>query len=466
MKMTKNITEGNIYKNLLLYAIPLILSSLLLHAYNTVDAIIAGKCVGEYALGAISATGSFDTLFSQLISGFVAGFSIYISHLFGKGSFRQIKENVVSVTAFISIFALSVSLLTIIFRAPILDYLKVDPIIRTEAERYFVVYTAGYVIYHVNSVIIHVLHALGVTSFSLYTSILSAVLNIAGNLFTVLVLDMGVMGLALSTLLSAAVGTVIYVFMLYRAFKELPSEPASYRLRLSALTSSLRYTIPASVQLLAFHGITFLIAPSINVLGAAASTGYNVANRLYSFGTIGLWSTTNAFSCYIGQSVGEGSPAKIQKGLRCGFILNILTLAPSMLLICLLANPISSIFFPAGYTGEAFVYATRYAKIFLPFVYVQLIGHVLHAYMRSLGRFSVVLGVTIVGSLTRLACTFWLVPLLGMDGVFIGQIFGWGIDAAVSVLLCVLLYRTNKQLIKVIELAHEKKRASHTTKTS
>ena len=76
MKVTRNLTEGNIYRNFLAYSLPLTISSLLSIAYSTVDAMIAGKFISEYALGAISATGSFDTLFQSFFTGFGIGFSV------------------------------------------------------------------------------------------------------------------------------------------------------------------------------------------------------------------------------------------------------------------------------------------------------------------------------------------------------------------------------------------------------
>ena len=459
MRATKNLTEGNIYKNLLIYAVPLILSSLLMQAYSTVDGMIAGKFISEYALGAVSATSSFDTLISQLMNGFFTGFAVYIAHLFGSRSYAEIKRDVVGTGFVIVLASLLFSVLTIALRTPVMTYLKIDQIIYAEAERYFIVYTAGYVIFYFNSFVLHVLHALGITSFSLYVSVLSALLNIGGNLLTILVFDMGVAGLALSTVLSALVSTVIYIVILRRAFREMPSEAVSYRPSFYCLARSARYTVPAALQMLAFHGITFFIAPAINALGAAATTGYNVANRLYSFATLCLWQATAALSCYIGQCVGVGDPAKIRRGFRCGVILNVALLLPAVLVISLFAGGIVSVFFPNGYVGEAYQYAVRYARYFLPFVFVQLVGHVLHAYMRSLARMGAVLGVTLLGSATRLAATLLLVPTLQLDGVYIGQIISWGIDALVSLLLFFCLYHSIPQLERLIKetLQHRKK---------
>lgn len=454
MKITKNLTEGNITKNMLLYALPLILSSLLSQAYSTIDGIIAGKFISEHTLGAISATSSFETLFQSLLHGFAAGFAIYISHLFGKKSFSTIKRDVLGMTAFVAMLSFSIGTLAIVFRAPILNYLNVDPILRRDAEIYFTVYTAGYAIYYTNMLLINVLHALGITSFSLYVSVLSAVLNICGNLLTVVVLQMGVAGIALSTLVSALAATVFYLFMLKKAFREMDGERTPMQFSLSCVAHSLRYTVPAAIQQVAFHGVAFLIAPSINAISAAATTGYNISNRIYSFGTQGLWAASSAFACYTGQCVGAGDVQKIRRGLKIGFIINALIVLPCVLVLSGFARPIVSLFFPAGYTGESYRYAVRYATVFLPFIYIQLVGHLLHSYLRSLGAIRTVLWITFLGTFTRLSATLLLIPLIGMDGVFLGQIISWTIDALASLLLFFFRYRTAAHIQREIDRIH------------
>ena len=123
----------------------------------------------------------------------------------------------------------------------------------------------------------------------------------------------------------------------------------------------------------------------------------------------------------------------------------------------LFANPITSLFFPANIAGEAFGYAVRYASVFVPFLYVQLIGHLLHSYMRSLGKVSVVLVITIFGSLVRVIATLLLVPRIHMDGVYLGQVISWSADAILSVVLFVCFYRTQEHIRRAVLKVHEKK---------
>ena len=447
MRATKNLTQGNVYKNILLYAIPLILSSILSQAYSTVDGIIAGKLISEYALGAISATGSFETLFQSAFNGFSAGFAIYISQLFGQGSYGTIKRSVIKMTALVGALSIAISVSAILFRGTILDYLKVDAQLRPEAELYFVVYTMGYVVLFCNRMLLQSLQALGVSSFSLYASLISAFMNVGGNWLAVGVFGMGVEGIALATILSALVATAFYVYMLRKAFREMGDkderEPGSFG-------RAMGYSVPTSLQQMAFHGVGVIIAPPINALGAAATTAYDVATRIYVLGTIGVWSTATAFGCYIGQCVGEGDVRKVRKGVKAGFLVNMAMTLPFAVGVWFLAKPIVGLFFPADYTGEAFQLALRYAKIFFPFVFVQVVGHFLHSYMRSVGRVNTVLVITLIIVVVRCVATLLMVPAMGLDGAFWGQILSWAVDAAICGVLYLCYFRTENQLKRII----------------
>lgn len=450
MKATKNMTNGNIYQNFLLYAIPLLLSSLLTQAYPLVDAVIAGKFISEFALGAISSTSSYEIVFSSFFNGFAAGFSIYIAHLFGKKELSSIKRDVTNMSIFIFTISVVISAVSIVLRDPIMDYLKIDPILRRNAEIYFIIYTASYAFSLVNLLLIQTLYALGITSFSLYTSILSTVLNIVGNLLAVAVFDWGVAGLAFSTVLSSAVNTLLLVWMIRRVFKGFPNQEAPSKFSFSSIRNSLRYTVPAAIQQVAFHGVGLVLAPLINALGAAATTGYTVCNRIYNLGTLSIWSVTSAFNCYTAQCAGEGNYRNIKRGIRVGFCMNCVMFLPVALLFSILASPISGLFFPAGYTGEAFDCAVRYTSIYFSFVFLQMVEHMIHSYIRCLGQITVVFYITIFGSSVRILATFLLVPLMHIDGVFIGQIISWGADAIVSVILYSTLYRKREQIERIL----------------
>ena len=349
-----------------------------------------------------------------------------------------------------------ISALLIVFRNPLFDFLKVDDVLRRDTEIYFVITIGVYFIRCIERVLGQVLPAMGVTSYTLYVSIGSSLLNIVGDVVAVAVFRMGVAGLALATVFSTLCQVVTYLILIVRAFRGLPVEKGRYRFRFSDVAASFRYTLPTALQQVAFHGVSLFVAPPINGLGAAATAGYNVANRIYSLSSTSIWNLTSAISCYTAQCAGEGSLKKIPKGLRAGFLLNTVTLVPVLALCLVFARPVVSIFFPTGFEGDSFLYALRYVQVFLPFLLIQMVEHVFHSYLRSVGAVGHVFWISLFGALVRLVTTYLLVPVLGMDGVFLSQIFSWVADTAVTLVLYCARYRTEAHLRRAILKEPEK----------
>ena len=123
---------------------------------------------------------------------------------------------------------------------------------------------------------------------------------------------------------------------------------------------------------------------------------------------------------------------------------------PFVLIPAIFAEPVTSIFFTSGFSGDAFGYAVRYAAIYLPFVYVQLVGHMLHSYMRCLGSVSTVLGITLVCSAVRVISTVLLVPVIHIEGAYLGQIISWALDAVISIVIVLGWFRTQDQLKTIV----------------
>ena len=90
----KKLTEGNIWKTFILFAIPMVLSGLLSQAYTMIDTMIAGHYLGEEGLAAVGATSSLITFISNLFAGYLVGFGMYLARLFGEGNYEKIRRRV------------------------------------------------------------------------------------------------------------------------------------------------------------------------------------------------------------------------------------------------------------------------------------------------------------------------------------------------------------------------------------
>ncbi len=202
--MTKDMTTGSITPLLVNFTIPLVLGNLFQLTYNAVDSIIVGKFVGEDALAAVGTSNPLMTLAILFINGMCLGAGILVSTAFGAGD-NKLVERQVSTTAIAgTVFSLAFSLVCILLANPLLRLLQVPEEILPIAVNYLRIVFAGLIFTFFYNFLAATMRALGDSKSALYFLMVSSVLNIAGDLFFVEVLDWGSEGCALSTVLSEA----------------------------------------------------------------------------------------------------------------------------------------------------------------------------------------------------------------------------------------------------------------------
>ena len=200
--MTKDMTSGKITPLLINFTIPLVLGNLFQLTYNAADSIIVGKFVGEDALAAVGTANPLMTLAILFINGICLGAGILVSTAFGAGD-TELVERQVSTTAIAgTVFSLAFSLLCILLANPLLRLLQVPAEILPIAVNYLRIVFAGLLFTFFYNFLAATLRALGDSKSALYFLMISAVLNIGGDLFFVEALDWGSEGCALSTVLS------------------------------------------------------------------------------------------------------------------------------------------------------------------------------------------------------------------------------------------------------------------------
>lgn len=220
----KDLTKGNIYKTFFLFALPMVLAGVLSQCYSIVNTIVAGKLLGEDALGAIGAVSPLITFINSVFWGFGTGVGIYTGQLFGAGNYEKVKRVIVNNFKFISVTITVISVLLLIFRYDIYSFLNVDKNIIEDANRYFFVSIAGSVILLFSTNCIYVINAIGDGTFPFLMSVISTVLHITFGVTAITVFDMGVEGLALGNVLSSAVIDIMYLLKFLILLQKIQSE--------------------------------------------------------------------------------------------------------------------------------------------------------------------------------------------------------------------------------------------------
>ncbi|MBP3436984.1 MAG: hypothetical protein J6K61_03635 [Clostridia bacterium] len=309
----RDLTKGNIYKTFLVFALPLVFSGVLSQMYGIVDSVIAGQYLGEVGLAATGVSAPFITFISSFIWGYSSGVSISAGRLFGAKDYGRLKNMVLTQCCIIVAASLLLGGLSILLHKPIFRLIQVDAAIWEESFRYFAVYMAGFFLIVMNVVFIHLSSALGASMVPFVLSLVSGLLNVAGNILSVAVLDMGVLGISLATVVSAAVTFLAYVVYFIREFRKLPTEEKA-RISFADCKWVLSFSLPTSLQQATMYFATMALSPMVNALGPSATASYTVTNRIFEFNSTVFYNSSRALGSYVPQCIGAKKYTSIKKG--------------------------------------------------------------------------------------------------------------------------------------------------------
>lgn len=212
--MTKDLTTGKIMPILVKFTIPLVLGNLFQLTYNAVDSIIVGHFVGKGALAAVGICNPITTLMILFLNGLCMGASILMGTQYGAKEYETLHRQISTTLLSGVVFSLTLTILCVLFAGPILTMFQVDSSIFAMTRGYLRIIFLGMMFTFLYNFFASTLRALGDSSSPLYFLIISAVLNIFGDLFFVVVLKAGSNGCAISTVLSEALCSlfcVIYI---------------------------------------------------------------------------------------------------------------------------------------------------------------------------------------------------------------------------------------------------------------
>lgn len=430
----KYLYEGNIYKNFILFAFPMVISGILANLYNTVDTIIAGVCLGDKALGAIGALSPLISVFSNIICGMGVGFGIYVALMYGKKEFDKMIKAINTFTLVSFILSIVFTLFSVFCCEWILDVFKVAPEIRTDAGIYFKTYMIGIFFITFANCGVYILNALSSGSFPLYMSILSAVLNIGGNLLTVLVFGMGVMGLALSSVVASLAVSVVYVIKIWVFGKKLGVKNV-FAIDFHVFFLGTGYMLPPTFQQLIMYAISMFLSPLVNGLGYAMTSAYTIIYKVYEFVTVVYQNSSKTLGNYVAQCVGAKKYDLIKHSILVAIVQGLIFVLPFLILCAVIPEAITSLFLSGDYAAETFEYSIMFIKIFMPMVAINSINNIFHNLYRGLKDKAILVISSAFGGVVRLTLSYILTAKLGMLGFYIGWAISWAAEAIFSLII-------------------------------
>lgn len=322
------ITEGVIWKQLLLFFFPLLFGTFFQQLYNTVDAVIVGRYVGKEALAAVGgAAAMIINLFVGFFVGISAGATVTISQFFGGGRMREVKDAIHTSIALAVAAGALIMAAGLIWSPQALVWMDTPQETMRESVLYIRIYFFGMIgnlIYNMGA---GILRAMGDSRRPLYFLMASCLVNVVLDIFFVIVLEMGVAGVAIATILSQIFSAVLVCLALSGLDGEYRLELKGIRFHGWVLKRIIAIGLPAGFQSLMYSVSNVIIQVDVNNFGTstvAAWTAYSKVDALF-------WMVVSAFgisvTTFVGQNYGAGLYKRVRSGVRqCLLVTAIFTL--------------------------------------------------------------------------------------------------------------------------------------------
>ncbi|MBO5938226.1 MAG: polysaccharide biosynthesis C-terminal domain-containing protein [Clostridia bacterium] len=464
----KDLTQGNMYKNFFLFSIPIVLSSLLSSAFNTINSSIAGLYLGAEGLAATSAALPLLNVIDSLFFGHAYGLSVFSANLFGSKDYEKLKRTIYA-NVFLTFGAAAVLfLIAAIFSEPILHLLNVEDKIFDDTQKYFCIVGVSMVFSLSAHMFVTCCHAMGETKFPLYLSFASSVLHLIGSILVVAVWNFGVVGIAVKSLVLNALVMGCYWLRFRKYFRQLGVGTKIPRIHWKDIKPIFSYSLPNMFQQSAMYVAALLIAPVQNGLGYLALAAISVAGKIQNILSSFYYSASKTASNYIAQCVGAQKFHKIKKAVVAALVQGFIFFAVLFIPIFLFPDFVAGVFIRQSEEPEVFNYIILYIRTYLPFLCLHVFCGIFHSILRGLKSNAHLIVSSMIGAFGKMAFAMLLAPSFGVQGIFAASALGWGLECIYVTVLCVTgLWVPSPLRYKVLNRKKKERKAlSEETKTA
>lgn len=424
MVNTMDLTRGPIREQYIALAVPLLMGNILQQLYNTVDAVIVGRFVGEAAFAAVGVAGSVMNLFLFLISGGCTGVGTLMSQLHGAEDEDGFRRDFFLSSVFGGGLTIGLTAIGLAVLNPLLGMLQTPEDVLGYAAGYLRIIYLGFIAafaYHLCSA---VLRAVGNTQAALVFLSISMVANLMLDLLFVTVFRWGVEGAAWATVTAQALAAVLCLFYLERTCPQLLFRRKDMVYDGILLRRTAYFSFSSALHMCSLYIGKLLVQRTVNGLGTNAISAYTGATRIEGFANSFGDSGSAAMSVFIGQNTGAGDRTRVERGYREGQKVLVALGTVMSLSMFLGASVLLPLVLPEG-EGDSLTPAVNYLRMVACFYVFNFLGSGLAGYYRGSGRVNLpVIGST--GHISfRVVASWLLAPLMGLPAVGLATGLGW-----------------------------------------
>ena len=378
----RDMTEGSIVKQVILFALPLMLGNIFQMLYNTVDSIVVGNFVGKQALAAVGSTTMIVNMMVFFFNGFSTGAGVIIANLFGARNMEKLHKAIETTMAATFLLSALFTVAGVAAVKPMLRFMATPEDVFGEATVYLQIYIggiSGLLVYNMGS---GILRAVGDTMRPLFFLVLTSVVNIVLDLVFVVGLHSGIEGVAWATIISQFISAVLTLLLLTRSEDIYRLTWIDLKIDRGILGEIFAVGLPAGIQSIITAFSNVFVQSYINFFGSSCMAGWSCYNKLDQFVMLPMQSMAMAATTFVSQNIGAGREHRADKGTVITVSMSVGVTAVIVALLCLFAAPAVRIFSPDESVIEYGVLFIRANCFFLLF---NCVNHVLAGALRGRG---------------------------------------------------------------------------------
>ena len=313
-----SLTEGPIWKAILLFAMPILLGNIFQQFYNTFDSWCVGNYIGENALAAVSSSGSLIFMLVGFFNGVAMGAGVIIARYYGARDYAAMRRAIHTDVAFGLVAGILLSIVGVVFSPTILRWMGTPEEVMPQSVSYFRFYFCGAVFTVMYNIFVGILHALGDSRHPLIYLMISTVVNIVLDMLFIAVLGLGVGAAALATTIAQGISAILCCARLMKVEKDYRLVLRDIGFHLESLRNIIRFGLPSGVQNSVIALANLVVQSNINAFGKEAMAGCGAYSKLEGFAFLPVTCFTMALSTFVGQNLGAGKHDRVKKGVGFG----------------------------------------------------------------------------------------------------------------------------------------------------
>nr|WP_202400578.1 MATE family efflux transporter [Clostridioides difficile] len=411
---------------------PMLIGSLFQQLYNTADSIIVGRFIGKEAMAAVSGANPIMFLLVAALMGVSLGFSILVSQFYGSGDLKKVKATIDTTYILLFIGSILISILGIVFGGPMLKLMNTPESVFAQSKLYLTIIFSGILFSAGYNSVSAILRGLGDSVTPLYFLIIATILNIVLDLTFIVVLRMGVEGVALATIMAQAVSFIISIIYLNKKHEVLKFKIKGIVYDNKIFKDGLRLGLPSGIQQMLFSIGNMTLQFLVNSYGTSAMAAFGAGLRIENFISLPIMNLGSAVSTFVAQNIGAGENERVKKGIRESIKMTLVLAVTVIALILLFRENLIALF---NTDKDVIKIGSSYLFIIGPFFLFIGTSFVLSSAMKGAGDSMFALISSIVSLwLGRLPASYMLSKFFGTDGIWMGIPFGWTLGLIVTVI--------------------------------